>query len=59
MKQDDYFESHLTTFEASNVLEAADAVVEIGTSQKPNHHDQEQFVQLYGTLRIQLLPKYK
>ena len=32
------FESIWTTFEASVIFDAADAVVEIGSSLKPNHH---------------------
>ncbi len=34
------FESILTTFKPSIVLEAAGAVVQIGLSLKPNHHKQ-------------------
>ncbi len=34
------FESTLTTFEASSIFEAAEAVAKIGSSLKSNHHKQ-------------------
>jgi hypothetical protein len=51
-KQNVYFESLLTTFEASSIIEAAGTIEEIASSLKPNYCSHIKLVQIFDTNSI-------